>query len=103
MAKLLVLFNLKPGKAEADYEAWAKAHDIATVSALDSVESFTLHRVAGLFGSDDTPPYRYVELIEVPDMDAFLGEIGDPAVQKVVAEFGEIADAPLFLVTERIA
>ena len=103
MAKLVALFNLKPGRSEADYERWAREHDIATVSALGSVESFTLHRVSGVFGSEAPAPYRYVELIEVPDMDAFLGDVGAPGVQRVVAEFAGIADEPLFLVTEQVA
>ena len=98
---IIVLFNLKSGVSEADYEAWARDIDIPGVRAIPSVDDYQVRRVTGLFGSDEAAPYRYVERIEIAGMDPFLADIADPQVQAVVAQFGEHADNPVFLLSEQ--
>lgn len=98
--RIVVLFNLKSGVAAADYEAWARGTDLPGVNALGSVERFTVHKATGLFGSDATPPYQYVEIIDVPAMDRFVADISDPEFRKVAAAFGDFADNPQFILTE---
>lgn len=100
--RILVLFNLKPGVAAADYEAWARARDIPNVNALPSVDAFRVYGITGIFGSDAPAPFQYAEVIDVADMDGFLTDIGSPAIQAVAAEFGQWADAPLFLTTAEL-
>ena len=97
---IVVLFNLKPGVTVADYEAWARTSDIPGVRAIPSVTAYDVHRVTGLFGSDDKPPYQYIEHIQLNGMDGFVADIQAPAVQTVVAQFGEMADNPIFLLAE---
>ncbi len=50
MTRIIVLLNLKPGKSAADYERWALATDLPTVSALNSVDSFTLFEATIFLG-----------------------------------------------------
>lgn len=102
MTTIVVLFNLKPGTDSSVYEEWARARDLPTVNALDSVDQFEVLRSAGLLMSDAAPPYAYVELIRVNNMDKFGADVASEAVQKVAAEFGEFADQPLFILTEAI-
>ncbi|GIW08478.1 MAG: hypothetical protein KatS3mg060_3283 [Dehalococcoidia bacterium] len=102
MATLIVLFNLKPGASRDDYERWAIEHDVPTVSALTSVDSFRVLRATGLLGGGDAP-YQYVEVIEVNDLPRFGGEIAGETIQQIAAEFGQFAEAPIFLLTEQIA
>lgn len=102
MTTIVVLFNLKPGTDSGVYEEWARARDLPTVNALDSVDQFEVLRSAGLLMSDAAPPYAYVELIRVNNMDKFGADVASEAVQKVAAEFGEFADQPLFILTEAI-
>ena len=73
--KIVALFNLKPGVSVEDYEAWAKAKDIPTVNGLTSVDEFAVFKSVGLLGSDDKPPYAYIEIIDVNDMEGFGGEV----------------------------
>ena len=61
---LIVLFNLKDGVNEKDYEDWAKEVDIPIAGSLKSVKDFKLYRAEGLFGSDQAPPYKYIEILE---------------------------------------
>ena len=98
--RIIVLFNLKPGVAVADYEKWAKEADIPGVNALGSVERFTVHRATGLFGSDAPSPYHYVEVIDIKGMDAFVGDVTTEAFQAAAAPFQGFADNPQFILTE---
>ncbi|GGY38579.1 REDY-like protein HapK [Parvularcula lutaonensis] len=100
--KIVVLFNLKDGVSAADYEAWAKATDLPTVNGLKSVDSFQPFRSVGLLGSDAKPPYAYVEIIDVNDMDTFGDEIGTDAMQKVASEFQSMVDDVFFILTEPV-
>lgn len=98
--RIVCLFNLKEGVDPAAYEAWARGTDIPGVNALNSVHGFTVHRTTGLFGSDGTPPYQYVEIIDIVAMDPFVADVTDPEFQKVAAAFGEFAENPQFILTE---
>jgi hypothetical protein len=100
--RIIVLFNLKPGVDAAAYENWARTTDIPGVRALRSVSDFQVYRATGLLGSDDKPPYSYIEVIDVPDMQAFGADVASEAVQKVAAQFQQFADNPRFVLTEAL-
>ena len=102
MSRLVVLFNLKPGTDISEYEAWAKATDLPIVRALDSVSEFAIQRVDSVLGSDETPPYQYVEIIDVNDMALFGNEVGTETMQRVAGEFRAYADNPVFLLTNTL-
>jgi hypothetical protein len=102
MTNLVVLFNLKGGVEPSVYEAWAKSTDLPIVRGLDSIGSFSVYRATGLLGSDENPPYQYIEVINIGDMERFGEEVASETMQRVAAEFQEHADAPLFLMTESI-
>jgi hypothetical protein len=99
--RLIALFNLKPGVKVADYEAWARAYDLPTVNGLSSVSSFRVFKATGVMGSDAAPPYAYIEIIDVKDMDQFGRDVATPAMQAVAGHFQGIADVT-FLTTEEI-
>jgi hypothetical protein len=98
--RIVVLFNLRPDVKAEDYVAWAKSVDIPTVNALKSIDSFRVHRITGVLGSDARPPYGYVEIIDVADMGTFGEEIATDAMKRIAAAFQAFADNPIFLTTE---
>lgn len=100
--KIVALFNLKPGVSVSDYEAWAKETDIPTVNGLKSVSMFEVFKSVGVLGSEDKPPYAYIEIIDVNDMDGFGGEVGTEAMQKVAGEFQAMADDLVFILTDKL-
>lgn len=100
--KIVALFNLKPGVSVADYEAWAKTTDIPTVSGLTSVDEFAVFKSVGLLGSEEKPPYAYIEIIDVNDMDTFGGEVSTETMQKVAAEFQAMAADLSFILTDKL-
>lgn len=100
--RLIVLLNLKPGKSAGDYEAWARTTDLPSVNGLKSVDRFEVFRSTGLLGSDQPPPYQYIEIIDVNDMALFGDEVGTDLMKRVAAEFQDWAD-PVFIATEPVA
>jgi hypothetical protein len=97
--RIIAFFNLKPGVAVADYEAWARAVDMPTVKGLGSIGNFQVLRSTAVLGSDAPPPYAYFEIIDVKDMALFGEEVASPLMQKVAAEFGGMVDVT-FVMTE---
>jgi len=102
MTRIVVLFNLKSNVSPGDYEAWAKATDLPMVRGLGGVSGFEVFRATGLMGSDAPPPYAYVEVIDISDMEGFRAEVSQEAMQKVAGEFRAMADNPIFILTESI-
>jgi REDY-like protein HapK len=103
MTTLIVLFNLKDGVSESDYEAFAKTLDIPTVKSLKSVSDFQVYKSYGIFGSEATPPYRYFEVIHFTNVEELVGDMGaEPKMAEIPAKFAEMADNPMFILTNSI-
>lgn len=100
--KIVALFNLRPNVSAEDYENWAKETDIPTVNGLQSVDKFEVFRSTGLLGSEDTPPYSYIEIIDVGNMEQFGGEVSTATMQKVAGEFQEMVQDLVFITTDRL-
>jgi hypothetical protein len=100
-ARLIALFNLRPGIEPSAYEHWARTVDLPTVNALASIDKFEVFRVTGKLGSDDPAPYAYAEIIDVGDMEAFWRDVAGERMQAVAAEFGRLAET-VFLTTEKL-
>lgn len=103
--RIIALFNLKPGQSRADYEAWARAHDLPTVRALPSVQQFDVFRCTGLLGAaagaPAESPYAYIEIIDIADMDQFGRDIASEEMQRIAEAFSAIADVT-FITTEKL-
>lgn len=100
--RIIVLFNLKAGADPAEYERWARETDIPGVRGLPSCADFQVYRATGLFGSDERPPYAYIETIDIRGVDAFVADVSSEAVQRVAAEFQRFGDNPLFITTQAL-
>jgi hypothetical protein len=101
--RIVVLFNLKPGTDIAAYEEWARTRDLPGVRALVSVTDFQVYRATGLLGGDGKPPYQYIEIIDVRDMEGFGRDVASDAIQRNAAEFQGFADNPQFILTEPLS
>lgn len=103
MKSLIVLFNLKEGVSVTDYEAFAKELDIPTVKNLKSVSEFQVFKSQGIFGSDATPPYQYVEIIYFDSVENLVSDMGkEPKMVEIPLKFQEFADNPIFIISESI-
>lgn len=102
MAKIIVLFNLQEGVEVEVYEEWARTTDLPIVNDLKSVNSFEVLKTNSMLGTDQAPPYQYVEILDINDFDVFGEEVSTETMGKVAGEFQAFADAPMFIVTEQI-
>jgi len=73
MTTIVVLVKLKEGVSPEDYERWVQESYVPAVRKLPSVSDWRNHRVGGVLGSDEGPPYDYVVTLQVEDL-ARLGE-----------------------------
>ncbi|MBT4738758.1 MAG: REDY-like protein HapK [Rhodospirillaceae bacterium] len=103
MPALIVMFNLKDGVSEADYEAWAKAADLPTVRGHKGVDGFDLFRANNLFRTENAAPYRYVEVIQINDLDQFNLDVATDVQKPISEKFGEIADSPVAMLCDKIS
>jgi uncharacterized protein (TIGR02118 family) len=101
MAKIVVLFNLKPGVSVADYEKFARETDLPIVNALPSVRRFEVLKAQGLLGGGSSP-YQYIELIDLESLEKLGQDVSTETMQKVAATFRSMADNPQFIVTENL-
>ena len=101
MAMIVVLFNLKPGVAVADYEKFARETDLPIVNRLPSVNRFEVLKATGLL-SGAPSPYQYIELLDIKDLGQLGKDVATEQMQKVAATFRSLADNPQFIVTETL-
>jgi hypothetical protein len=102
MQTVIVLFRLKPGVDRTRYEEWARTTDLPIVRRLPSIARFDVYRSAGVLGSDAAPPYDYVEVLDVRDMQQFGADVGTETMQRVAGEFRQFADNPVFILTDSL-
>ena len=102
MSKLIVLFNLGSDADRVAYEEWARQTDLPTVRGLPSVDSFDVLAVSGLFGSDASAPYEYVEIIDINSLEQFGDDVSTETMGKVASEFQSFADNPIFMLTNNL-
>jgi len=101
MAKIVVLFNLKPGVAVADYEKFARETDLPIVNRLPSINRFEALKATGLLGGGSAP-FQYIEIVDVKDMAQFGKDVATEQMRKVAGEFRTLADNPQFILTENL-
>ena len=102
VTRIIVLLKLKPGTSRPDYEAWARSVDLPTVNRLQSVQGFEVFEATGLLGSNDSPPYDYIEVLDVADLALFGQEVASETMKAIAAEFQRWSD-PVFVTTRRLA
>ncbi len=100
--KIVALFNLKPEVSVEDYENWAKSTDIPTVNGLKSIDDFKVYKSIALLGTEDKPPYAYVEVIDVNDMEGFGADVSTEKMQAISAEFQAMTSELFFILTEKL-
>jgi hypothetical protein len=100
--RIIALFNLKPGVTPVAYEAWARRVDLPSVNGLKSVDQFEVFKSTGLLMSEAAPPYAYIEIIDVNDLETFGGEVSTDAMKAVAGEFQAMATDLVFIMTDKL-
>ncbi|MBF9149451.1 REDY-like protein HapK [Novosphingobium jiangmenense] len=98
---IFAVFNLKPGVSEDDYLAWARSTDLPTVNALPSIASFRVFRATRVLGSDAKPPFGWIEVLDIADMEQFGKDVATAAMGEVAAAFNNMVEVT-FVTTEEV-
>jgi hypothetical protein len=104
MATIIILYTLKEGVTQEQYENWTRSTDYPAMRGLTRVKSFVNHRVVKPLFGEAKPSVNYVEFFDIPDLAGFLQEdMGGSVVQKIMGEFMQYVEKPEFLVAEAVA
>lgn len=102
---LVIIYSLKDGVSQDDFEAWVTSTDYPAMRGLERVESFKTHRAESLLPGtgEGAPSVQYIETFAIPDLEGFIAnDMGSETVQSIMGQFMGFADAPQFIVVEEI-
>jgi hypothetical protein len=102
MPTMIVLVRLKDGVDPGDYERWVLEGYAPAVRELPSVSDWRNHRVGGLLGSDEGPPYDYVVTLEVADLGRLGEDMAGERMRALISELHGYAEVKQ-LMAERFA
>ena len=101
--QLILLYSLKDGVTQADFEHWVRTFDYPKMRGLSRVKSFTTYRCEKLLMGDGAPSKQYVEIFDIPDIEGFATQdMPGETVQSVMGQFMGFADAPEFIVCSAV-
>jgi len=100
MTTIAVLVKLKEGVSPEDYERWVLESYAPAVRELSSVSDWRNHRVGGVLGSDEAPPYDYVVTLQVEDLARLEEEMAGERTRALLSELHGYAEVTQ-LVAER--
>lgn len=88
MITIIHKIRLKPGLDHEQFERWVREVDYAACPDLPSAYGFAVHRAS----TEPRAAFHYFEVIRIADLDAFERDMATPLFQRLVAEFGQMAE-----------
>lgn len=101
--RIIGLFSLRPGTDREAFEEWSRGRDLPGLRALVSVKDFAVLRATGVLFGDDMPPYEYIEVLDITDVNEFLADVKGDAAGALAREMSAFTDKVTFLTTETVA
>jgi hypothetical protein len=93
MVTVFWMSRLKSGVPAADYEAWVHDFDYARAGELSSIQSYRVYRIEETFIENEPPPFDYLEVIEVTELEAYRRELNEhPAALAISQEWGNYVE-----------
>jgi REDY-like protein HapK len=90
MSSVFWFSKLKAGAEAQAYERWVQQTDYRLAQEITCILHYRVHRIAGLVDGQGRPPFDYIEVLEVTDIDEYRSAMnGHPAIRQIVAEIGE--------------
>jgi hypothetical protein len=69
------LNKLREGVEPADYERFVREVDYPFARALPTIRSYVVTRLDGMLDGDGKPPYDYLEVVEITDLDEYRASL----------------------------
>jgi hypothetical protein len=83
--RVFFLNTLREGVDPRDYERFVREVDYPFAARLETIRSYVVTRLDGLFEGGD-PPHDYLEVVEITDLEAYRKSL-DPSASADVKEF----------------
>jgi hypothetical protein len=93
--RIVLLGRLRDGVDRTAYEQWVVERDYPFARALPAIASYHVSRIEGfLFGSEGKldPKWDYVEVIDVPDLEAYQAGVGTEEGTRFLEEWPRYVD-----------
>ena len=82
------LNKLRDGVDPADYERFVREVDYPFARALPTIRSYVVTRLDGMLEGREKPPYDYLEVVEITEVDAYRASL-DPAKPEIKEFFDQ--------------
>lgn len=100
--RVIFLNRLHDGVTPADYEQWVRDVDYPFARGLESVRDYRVIRLHGTLDGD-RPPYDYVEVVEITDVEAYQAETsGGAAMAAFVRDWSSFVGNSIAVFGEEI-
>ncbi len=84
-----VINTLKPGVEPAAYEKWLREYDYRVAKTLPGIISYKTFRIEGPIHGVENVGWRYIERIEIRNMEQYQTDIASPAGQELIGQLYE--------------
>ena len=103
METMIVMYNLKDGQTQAEFETWLRAVDIPAYAEMKSMRNAAYYRAGPLLGEDAPAPFKYIVVIEMDGSAAVEAEMSDPVWSGFIADFESRVEDAVYVPAERLA
>lgn len=94
MDTMIVMYNLKEGQSEAEFEQWLREVDIPGYATMSSMRNPRYYRAGKLLGEEKPAPYKYTVVIDMDGPQAVAAEMAEPKWAAFIADIeSRITDA----------
>ena len=103
MTTVYWLVRLRPGVSAEDYETFVRAVDYPAVKRIASIRNYRSNRVVASPWEQAQPPFDFVDVVEVVDLEAYLRDLKEhPAVEEVHSQSAALVDVVHCLIGEPV-
>jgi hypothetical protein len=85
--RVFFLNTLREGVDPYEYEDWIRRVDYPVARRQPAIESYVVTRLEGLVTGEGSPPYQYLEVIEVTSVDEYRAGLGNEELEALLREW----------------
>jgi hypothetical protein len=101
--RVFFLNTLRDGVDPAGYEEWIRRVDYPVARRQESIQRYDVTRLEGMVGGEGAPPYQYLEVIDITDIDAYRsGMDGNPEFEQLLADWSKFVGESIAVYGENI-
>jgi hypothetical protein len=101
--RVFFLNTLRDGVERADYEEWIRRVDYPVARRQPSIQNYVVTRLEGRLDGDAPPPYQYLEVIEITDIDEYRQDMsGNPEFEALLSEWSRYVGESIAVYGENI-